>query len=457
MTSMTSSIRPKYALFTLLFLTVAVGAAGSAIAATYHVDWDTGQDAPGRGSEQNPWKTPWYAAGQVGPGDTVIIHAKDDGSVYFNDGKPVLPLGTPNTTWKAARGEKVWLSLTNDRTTSYWKANGKGGTTVSIHADHVTLDGFYVWGSVSVSHQGDGALIVNCDLSGGPDYQGFPAALRLSGENGGNWDVPDGVTIRNCRIHDNLKAFEQGPNNDSALLIYSSRNTTVEYCEFYNTLLHAIQIKARSDKETIRFNYFHDVPSAIEGGSSGPKDWVRIHNNVFVNAGAGVGPHQSAPNGFFVYNNTFINCRRDIYWWFSGGRLSFFNNIHYHADGGGNYQRIDEKWNAGLYTYQNHNDYFTASGSTRWYMNYADRASDLASWQAYLKAEGAGPEAGEQNSKSYDPGFVNASGKFEKPEDFKRKTYPKDGRGGEWPAVMGAYVTGDETVGPLPRRPASGT
>jgi hypothetical protein len=90
-------------------------------------------------------------------------------------------------------------------------------------------------------------------------------------------------------------------------------------------------------------------------------------------------------------------------------------------------------------------------------MNYADRASDLASWQAYLKAEGAGPDAGEQNSKSYDPGFVNASGKFSRPEDAKRRIYPKDGRGGDFPAVMGAYVTGDETIGPLPRRPAGGT
>ncbi len=32
--------------------------------------------------------------------------------------------------------------------------------------------------------------------------------------------------------------------------------------------------------------------------------------------------------------------------------------------------------------------------------------------------------------------------------DFKRTSYPQDGRGGLFPNVMGAYVTGSETVGP---------
>ncbi|MBE3100519.1 MAG: right-handed parallel beta-helix repeat-containing protein [Acidobacteria bacterium] len=438
----------------LVFL---LAVAGPGRAATCHVDWDKGEDVAGAGTVAKPWKSPWYADKQIQPGDTVIVHARRDGGAYFNGNQPVIGAQTPKTVWKAAPGEVVRLSLTREWGKSRWEEAKKGGTTVSVGADHVTVDGFHIWGSLYVGTKGDDVLIENCDLSGGPDFQGFPAVLRTRGDSSEPWDLPENVTIRNCKLHDNLKAMGQGPNNDAALLLYSSRNVIVENCEFYRTLRHAIMFKARPDRYTIRNNYFHDLPNGVEGATSAPRTWSRIHNNLFANCESGVGPQGSNPDGFFVYNNTFYNCKEDIYWWYCAANFHFFNNIHYHTDGGGKYQKFDERWEAGRYSFLDFNNYYTANATTQWFLNGRDRASDLASWRAYLKTEGAGPAVGERNSRSDDPGFLNASGKFEKPEDFKRKTCPKDGRGGDWPAVMGAYSTGDEVIGPLPRKPARGT
>ena len=62
----------------------------------------------------------------------------------------------------------------------------------------------------------------------------------------------------------------------------------------------------------------------------------------------------------------------------------------------------------------------------------------------------------DEHSATGDPGFLNQSGAAKRQEDFKRKSYPKDGRpsasaieaGAKWPEVMGAYVAGDEVIGP---------
>ena len=172
----------RRSIVTVLAAAVVLGLGGMLSAATYHIDWDKGDDG-NDGSAANPWKAPWFSSGKESPvaaGDTVIIHAKRDGSAYFNDNKPVITAHTPKTLWKAAPGEPVRLSLTSEWGKSYWEEAKKGGTTVSVGADHVTVHGFHIWGSLYVGTKGDDAIIEDCDLSGGPDFQGFPAVLRTS-------------------------------------------------------------------------------------------------------------------------------------------------------------------------------------------------------------------------------------------------------------------------------------
>jgi hypothetical protein len=64
----------------------------------------------------------------------------------------------------------------------------------------------------------------------------------------------------------------------------------------------------------------------------------------------------------------------------------------------------------------------------------------------------------ETHSIVSNPGFLNASGQFNTPTDFKRSSYPTGGRGGGYSSVIGAYVTGNEVIGTNPGGlPPSGT
>ena len=47
-------------------MVVLLAASSVSLAATYHVDWDTGNDAHD-GSQAKPWKTPWCASGKDSP------------------------------------------------------------------------------------------------------------------------------------------------------------------------------------------------------------------------------------------------------------------------------------------------------------------------------------------------------------------------------------------------------
>ena len=53
----------------------------------------------------------------------------------------------------------------------------------------------------------------------------------------------------------------------------------------------------------------------------------------------------------------------------------------------------------------------------------------------------------DSHSVNSDPGFLNASGNWNLPSDFKRSSYTANGRGGSYSSVMGAYITGTETIG----------
>ena len=99
---------------------------------TYYVDWDRGDDAAA-GTAEAPWKTPWHASERVRSGDTVIIHARDDGKPYHRPGcgPAVIEAQLPRTRWLAAEGETVRLSSTPEFGIAPWEhCDGKGSTTV---------------------------------------------------------------------------------------------------------------------------------------------------------------------------------------------------------------------------------------------------------------------------------------------------------------------------------------
>ena len=424
---------------------------------TCHVDWDKGSDETGDGSAGKPWKTPWHAAGQAQGGATIIVHARSDGKPYYNGGQPVLKAIVPDLRWQAAKGEIVRISTTKEWGQNPYEAYPRASTVVVGEANAV-IHGFGVWGSILVGARGDRCTIKGCDLSGGGDYQGFPAMIRTTGSppNKTPDDWCEDLVVRNCTLHDNVKAMNQGPANDAMVLTYGAKGMIVENCEFHGGLNIGIKWKDRCNRMTARYCYFHDMPTGIQGDGQYGVDWIDTHNNVFANIGRiAVAVENGAPNRFSVRNNTFYNCAVDVGWWRGGGaNVEIFNNIFCHRSGGF-YQSYDEGWKGREYAYQDYNC-FSGANDTCWRINGKKVATTVAAWRQWLGDQLVGDACRDEHSTSDDPGFLNQSGAFKRQEDFKRKSYPKDGRpsasaieaGAKWPEVMGAYVAGDEVIGP---------
>jgi hypothetical protein len=411
-------------------------------------------------------------------GDIVTIHAKADGTPYSRGctdspnewGAPIIVANVSGVTWKAATGETVKMSVTGDFTRDPYvvcgpatRQNGKSacGSVINVSQRSI-VDGFTIWGSVNISKQADGTIIQNNDLSGGCDgYDSFPAVIRLTGSAG---DTPpsdwlEDVTIRNNKIHDEQpnSAYSAGSTNDEAIMVYSSKGLIVENNEFYNTTGSAIKLKDQCNQHIVRFNFFHDTARGVQGDGQNGYSWVKIYNNIFANIIAQAIATENGAGGshdFMIYNNTFYNCATDIGYWHAGMHAAqIFNNISYHSSPGQYHQNYDQNWDGSQYTYLDYNDYYDSS-TTYWRINNVVITSTLAGWQNFLAGSSAcAPDCREGHSVDTNPNFLNGSGSLSLAGDFKRSFYPTNGRSGSYPSIIGAYITGNEVIGLMGKRP----
>lgn len=427
-----------------LFLTLLVCAtlgcslSPTAEAATYHVDWDRGDDAAD-GSEASPWKSPWHASERVIDGDTVIVHARDDGRPYHRPGckGAAIEVNAADTRWLAAPGEEVKLSSTPEFGTAPWDyCDQKGSTTVYVDGPRTIIDGFTIWGSVLFNKDADDSIIENCDLSGGGDYQGFPAVIRTTGappnRTPDNWC--DGIIVRHNRLHGNVPAMRQGKTNDTLILTYGASNMVVEYNEFFDALNSGIKWKDRANGMTARYNWFHDMQVGVQGDGQKGIDWIDTHDNLFEGLGQqAIAVELGAPNAFRVYNNTFVDNKVDIGWWHGlGQNLQIFNNVFVHRQKKQFYQFYDERWRNSLHTFSDYNVYAGVKG-TGWVVNNRSVANSLKGWQKMLESLDTNEQHSSQLKLDWDGERVQGD-------------LPA-GRGGDWPAIVGATIDLDK-VGP---------
>lgn len=194
------TLSPAVALTLALLVTVAVaGGPGQ----TYHVD-PAGSDLAGDGSAGSPWATIQHAAGQVTPGDTVVIHP----GVYAGGitvdtsgtaGAPITFRGSgPGVVIEGSGGEQDAFYLTG---ADYVVVEGvtirhadRAGLRISL-SDHVTVrDSTFAdngkWGLFT--DFGDHTLVENVDSYGAVEEHG----IYISNSS----DYP---TIRGSRLHHN--------------------------------------------------------------------------------------------------------------------------------------------------------------------------------------------------------------------------------------------------------------
>jgi hypothetical protein len=420
---------------------------------------------------------PYEAGKALGDGDTLYIRA---GEYYENvTGKPgyawywgSMYISASNVTITPYNNEVVWLKGGVSSTTPANYPNN----ALAFYGNNIVINGLYIYGGTIF--MGTNNIMQNCDLSGGWDHQDpiwntaqpdsvWPNVIRFYGSVN--------AVVYSCRLHDNVRPPSGGNEGNMALIMHDEDdNTTVENCEFYNPTAggdwsylkyqsgyNGSTFKGTGTHATYRYNVFRGSGGGIDlvaGKPDAPNPVQKeiFYQNIFINCKAGFLDTfvQSGTLFAYIYNNVFYNVPYALYNWASMDVYNFFNNIVYNSING-DYNFAFDSPVSQLVSYINYNDYYTVSGVTaKWYLN--GTYSSLSAWQSYTAGQGYAKDA---NSLNSNPNFTNASGTFSQASDFRRTSYPANGRGGSWYSVMGAYISGNEIIGvntgALPPPPSS--
>lgn len=248
----------------------------------------------------------------------------------------------------------------------------------------------------------------------------------------------DSITVRNCRIYNATGA------DTSGISLWDATNCLIEHNEVYNCYRGIDTVEANSNN-IYRYNYIHNITEYglriyyQNGGSSG----ARIYQNIIANTGAsGIffsagGDHRNCQ----VYNNTLYKAYNIAPAQCSD--LEIFNNIIW------NEETSDPERSC----YILHHD-STVDPSIINYNCYWPNVKlgyRIYSGGSYYTSMPWSPRNYDTNSKNQNPLFVNAGGTSS--TDYKLQAGSPaltGGRGGSYATVMGAYITGDEIIGPLP-------
>ncbi len=356
-----------------------------------------------------------------------------------------------NCTIAAYPGESV--TLKGGRNGSNFGVFPTGGT-IGIVSGYSggTIKGFTIQGMVMFDSNSTGSqpsTVENCDISVGGD--------GWSGTNQGGvvWmDDSANVVVKNCKLHDNHAALEGVTYGNAGLIMcYEANGLLIENCDFYNSAGTGITMKDDVQNVTIRYNHIYDNNGAgILTGNNTAGSYTKsadIYQNIIRNCntendeehgGITFCEETSLCN---IYNNTlYQNYRGDVNQWPNVGSgavpFAFWNNIS------SNPRATHLTWPYSVSTfaaqYIDYNDYYN---DVTW-VYHGNSYTTLSAWVAAMNSVLAGTDS---HSVTTDPGFINASGNMNLPSDFKRSSYPANGRGGAYPSVMGAYITGSETIG----------
>lgn len=441
---------------------------------TYYVA-TTGSDS-NPGTLTQPFLTPAYGASRLTTaGQSLCIRAGTyDVDTPTSTRSCAIYARANNCLITAYPGETVILrGAPNNRTPRNYGVAPTGGVIGCMSSGGVGLSGNWIQ---NLTVQGmvmfDGCdagtranRVERCDISEGGDvWVGITQGIVVWVEEATH------VEIVNNHIHD--QKTNTGGNN-GMLTAYGHQNLVIEQNTFKNAWNFALLLKDTIDNCTIRRNFFYDnAQGAIRIGNNSVAQVAgtlgRIYQNIITKvpnpgpAGGALGhgelddggaivpvSGQLDNNTFEVYNNVIDDVDGnygDLSMRVGAMKFNWFNNIHSRSL---NY--AVSPYSASKFT-PVYLDYNTYSGGGKWVMNSAlggtgFDSSVFADWKTYANTYllvGANPDA---NSVTTDPGFLNGSGTWTLPTDFKRGNYVANGRGGSWPSVMGAYITGTEQIG----------
>ena len=314
---------------------------------------------------------------------------------------------------------------------------------ISIGGAYVDVRGLKTYGQVVIS--GHDITLEDCDLGGGGPHmnQGQVVAIN-SNKPGGVYNI----VVRNNRIHHSC--WGESSANGAAVMGYNF-SAVIENNEFSDNYGPDIRLKDCSGQQgrsiIIRYNFFRPTSINPRGnagvagiGQDGEVDRILIHNNIFYRKSTGIAWDIPALKETLAYSNTFVDCgsgrgeAADISTWMSHV-INSYNNVFFHSREGQSYYDLQKLPNS------DYNLFYSTTGDTRWRNRYRNRGFALSAWQSY-----SGKDI---HSVEKDPQFANATGS--RAGDFKRKGNPRDVIKSPYGSVCGAYVTGNEIIGLIPK------
>jgi hypothetical protein len=395
-------------------------------AATYYVSPDGTNTWPNCTSSENPCP----ASGT----NKEFLGARAGDTVYFLPGTydpgnaPSWEVPAWNPTNSGSSGNLITFKAYNNATCLILK-NDIGPSIGSNGRDWIVWDGFSgkkgdVTNTFVRFANNTHCTIQNCDFTGSSVTVSINVPVFVH--------TVSYFTMRNCKLHGSL-----GPDttNSTGFMSYYMTNSTIEHNEFYNNRV-GYRDKVCATNNTIRYNFFHSgggywLDAAGTGGSS---HHIYIYQNVILNSKIYIGLDAFSGSYVYIYNNTIYNGGDAIV---TEGQavdiIEVFNNIIHTATRG------IHLYSTTTNRYFDYNNVYTY---TYWGSLGANDYS-LANWRTAL---GGCPGTGREcNGVTTNPNFVNAGGNFV--TDYKRTSYPATGRGGSYPNVTGAYITGNEIIG----------
>jgi hypothetical protein len=431
----------------------------------------TGNDTTGDGTIGNPWLTPVYAASQMTQEYTTLYFRAGTYDVpTYSDNNNTIPVIYPrahNCTFTNYPGDpprsailRGGLNGANYGQSPTGCVIGPAGFRTDTFAskgciiENLTIIGEVVFASSSVGYRRN--TLRNCDVSIGGD--GTPGLQQgtvvICNHNS------DHVHIYNNKIHN---AVKYDPINKGAcgIMCYGVKDILIEQNSIYDNEELGIYFKDRTEICEVTRNYVKgNLQSGIVFGTNSHTlsdlSAGDIHQNVIQDNNRSGGTfdewggltfiqHEKL---FNIYNNTlYSNFRSGLMDRYAQIEYTCFNNI-FSSSNQYNFVKYNYAQNTVGASYFDFNEYWPVGGA-QWSLTSA--AATLSAWRTQIQAAtsmfGGNLTSAENSAFEANPNFLNASGTFSVASDFKRSAYPATGRGGSWPSVVGAYITGTEQIG----------
>jgi hypothetical protein len=314
------------------------------------------------------------------------------------------------------------------RDVSYIIWDGFSSTTVDGTGE-VWL--FLYWNST-------GSVVKNCNFTGNTRSiykNAAPIRIEQSSDN----------EVTNNVVH-GMKG-DSNAVNTAAIWLFDATRAKVHNNTIFNCKNGLMQKTGPNVDNEIYKNYFYSITTygimldeESPGGGSGDK----VYQNVLVNVGnmainvyPGTTTTSEYQTDYLIYNNTIYGSGTGIGTGERARSNQIWNNIIYQLSAGSN-PLVRYYTGASMPSYCDYNVFYGSGGV--WNLDYATDYSSLATWTPATGFDG--------HSVTTNPQFLKAGGK--NAGDYRRKLYPTNGRGGTYANVMGAYITGNESIGRIP-------